>query len=56
MDGLICQERGDVTLALAPGPTPKLCLVGAWPACLELAVLAFENVPVWTRVAHVAVP
>ena len=33
-----------------------LCLVGAWAACLELAMLAFEDVPMWPRMAKVAVP
>ena len=33
-----------------------LCFVGAGPTSLQLAVLALENVPMRTRMTHVAVP
>ena len=29
---------------------------GAWIACLQFALCAFVNVPVWTGMAHVAIP
>lgn len=34
----------------------RLCLVGTWPARLELARLAFEDVPMRARVTEIAVP
>jgi len=40
------------------GPEPQdeepwpLDFVGAWPASLQFAILALENVPVWSGMAH----
>jgi hypothetical protein len=35
---------------------PPSCFVRAWPTGLQLAGLAFENIPVRARMAQIAVP
>jgi hypothetical protein len=44
------------TLDLPSIGSPFLGLVCAWSTGLELAVLAFENVPMGSRMAHIAMP